>query len=158
MNSKNYGTIYLDIRDLVNKRKYLLHNVPCNYTPVESYFISKYSPGPLYTPLKGEVGTGMFTIATIIDMYFNKVDFSFDSTDQLKEVEKYLGTYLAVMEEDSKYLTREQKEYINRAKELYKFLAKRVDRLEVLEKQKREEKEKKTNPFLSEVKKYNIRR
>lgn len=155
---KNYGIIYLDIRELVNKKKYMLHGVPCSYTPVESYFISKDSPGPLYTPLKGEVGTGMFTIATMIDMYFNKVDFVFDSTDQMREVEKYLGTYLATIEQDLKYMNREQKEYINRAKDFYKFLCKKVDYLEYLDKKKREEKEKRHNPFLSEVKKYTIRR
>lgn len=150
-NVPNYGIIFTDITELVNKKKYLIHGVPCTYGPIEAYWFNKTSPGPMYTPLRGEKGTGMYSIASLIDMYFNKVDFKFDSYDQMKEVEKYLGTYISVIEQDEKFLNREQKEYLKRAKDLFKYLNGKVEYLINKETTIRKEQELKTNPFLRAV-------
>ena len=148
---RNYPTVYYDIRELVNHKKYLLHGVPATYGPQETYFMSTTSPGPIYTPLRGEKGTCTYTIATIIDMYFNEVDFKFDSAKQMREIERYLGTYIAVMEQDEYYLSREHKEYLNRAKNLFEFLHKKVQKLDEKDREKNLDREKKTNPFLYQV-------
>ena len=139
--------IYKDIRTLINKKPYIIHNVPATYGPIESYFLDKNSAGALYTPLEGERSTGRYTISALIDMYFNKVDFTFDSHDQLREVEKYLGTYIAVMEQEEHLANREQKEYLNRARMLFKFLHTKVDCLN----KKYQKTQLTKNPFLNAV-------
>ena len=148
---KNYGIIYTDITELINKKKYMIHGVPCTYGPIEAYWFSKDSPGPVYTPLRGEKGTGMYSIASLIDMYFNKVDFKFNSYEQMREIERYLGTYIAVIERVEKFLNREQKEYLRRARDLFKFLNGKVDYLDKKESTIRKEKELSINPFLKAV-------
>lgn len=139
--------IYNDIKVLVNKKPYLIHNVPATYGPIEAYFLDKNSAGPLYTPLEGERGTGRYTISALIDMYFNKVDFTFDTIEQMCEIEKYLGTYISIMEQDEHFANREQKEYLNRARALFKFLKVKVDKVN-----KKKEKDRITkNPFLNTI-------
>ena len=137
--------VYSDIRVLVNKKPYLIHNVPATYGPIESYFLDKDSAGLLYTPLENERSSGRYTISALIDMYFNKVDFTFDSHDQLREIEKYLGTYIAVMEQEEAFANREQKEYLNRARALFKFLKTKVDAVN----KKKRKMEISKNPFLN---------
>lgn len=137
--------VYTDIRSLVNKKPYLIHNVPATYGPVEAYFLDKNSAGPLYTPLEGERSTGRYTISALIDMYFNKIEFTFDSHEQLREIERYLGIYISIMEQDEHLASRENKEYLNRARSLFKFLNMKVQNLD-----KRLEKTKvNKNPFLN---------
>ena len=139
--------IYPDIRNLINKKPYLIHEVPVTYGPAEMFFLDKNSAGPIYTPSKRQRSTGRYTIASLIDMYFNKVDFVFDSYSQMREIEKYLGIYLAVMENsvDRHLATREHTEYLNRAKQLFMFLQDKVQK-----QNKREQTENlKKNPFLS---------
>ena len=148
---QDYGIIFTDITELINNKKYMIHGVPCTYGPIESYWFNNTSPGPVYTPLRGEKGTGMYSIASLIDMYFNKVDFKFNSYDQMREIERYLGTYIAVIEQDEKFLNREQKEYLNRARDLFKFLTGKVEHLNNRDADIRKAKELKTNPFLREV-------
>ena len=139
--------VYSDIRVLVNKKPYLIHNVPATYGPIESYFLDKDSAGLLYTPLENERSSGRYTISALIDMYFNKVDFTFDSHDQLREIEKYLGTYIAVMEQEEHYANREQLEYLNRARLLFKFLHSKVENLDKKQYKNKVNK----NPFLNAV-------
>lgn len=142
--------VYSDVRVLVNKKPYLIHNVPATYGPVESYFLDKNSAGLLYTPLEGERSSGRYTISALIDMYFNKIDFTFDSNDQLREIERYLGIYIAILEQEEHFANREQKEYLNRARALFKFLHMKVENLN-----KKQQKSKiNQNPFLNAVTNY----
>ena len=78
-------------------------------------------------------------------MYFNKIEFTFDSHEQLREIERYLGIYISIMEQDEHLASRENKEYLNRARSLFKFLNMKVQNLD-----KRLEKTKvNKNPFLN---------
>lgn len=125
------GTIfYANIVDHVNKQKYFIHGVPADYGVTEKYWISKDSAGPNYTPLRGERSTMAVTIATLVDMYFNEVDFKFHSEDQMRQIERYLGTYISTIEASEYELSKEQKEYLNRAKNFFNFLKKKVDILD----------------------------
>lgn len=137
--------VYPDVRVLVNKKPYLIHNVPATYGPIEEYFLDKNSAGLLYKPLDNERSTGRYTISALIDMYFNKVDFTFDSIGQMLEIEQYLGTYIAVMEQEEAFANREQKEYLNRARALFKFLKTKVDAVN----KKKRKMEISKNPFLN---------
>lgn len=125
------GTIfYPNVIDHVNKYKYFIHGIPADYGVIEKYWISKDSPGPNYVPLRGEKSSMMIPISTLVDLYFNEVDFKFHSYDQMRQIERYLGTYISVMEAHQDNLSREQKEYINRAKNFFNFLKKKVDVLD----------------------------
>lgn len=136
------GMVYLDVRDHVNKYTYRLHDVPATYGPVQTYFLRKDSPGPLYVPTPREHYSCDYTIASMVDMYFNKVRFTFDSTDQMKEVFRYLNAYIATMEEETNLdlLSREQKEYFQRAVSFRNSMIPRIERIlkkEVLENSKK---------------------
>lgn len=135
--------VYTTVQEHVNKHPYEIHDVPATYGPVDAYFFDKNTPGPIFQSFPGEKNSGRYTIAALVDMYFNNVSFTFNSVEDMLEIEKYLGTYIAVLEQEEQYASRENLEYLNRARKFFRFLKKRNDTIC----HKRSEKYEVNNPF-----------
>lgn len=101
----------------INSKPYELDEIPATYTPLHSYFLDENNVGPIYTPIPGETGWGKYTIADMIDMYYNEVPFRFVYHKDIYEVDAYVNEYVKIMLEKKKLsqLTLEAEEYINRA-------------------------------------------
>ena len=121
------GVVFTNVVDHINKRLYPLDEVPCSYGMVPSYYLEN-DLVPIYDPHPDEVGRGMYTIAHMIDMYFNKVPFTFIYEGDVFSVRDKLRLYMDTFEH-VQLIDPDQQEFLNRANALYKELVISCQRL-----------------------------
>ena len=145
--------MFLRIVDHINCRTYPLDDVPATYGPLPSYFFEKNSAGPIHLPYEGETGRGRYTIAHMIEMYFNKLPFTIIETGDILDIEKHLGRYIDSFFEPGTVLGKEDKEYQRRAEALYEKIHTSACRI----RSRFPDKKFKASPFLELVVKENKR-
>lgn len=107
--------MFLRIVDHINYRTYPLDDVPVTYGPLPSYFFEKNSAGPIHLPYEGETGRGRYTIAHMIEMYFNRIPFTVIETGDILDIEFYLKRYIDSLGDPGTTLGQEEREYKRRA-------------------------------------------
>ena len=143
--------MFLKIEDHVNFRTYPLDDVPI-VTNKLSKFELLSDVGPIYISYDGETARGRYTIADMVDLYFNKIPFSFVYEGDVLDIAQHLKVYIESIV--SKYQnshvstqTREQQIILKRVVEFYKYIDKASLRLM----NRANGRELKISPFLQKI-------
>ena len=143
--------MFLRIEDHINFRTYPLDDVPV-ITNKLSKFELLSEVGPVYISYDGETARGRYTISDMVDLYFNKIPFSFIYEGDVLDITQHLKVYIESIVNKYQNLqmpnqSRDKQVILKRVVEFYKYMDKSSLRLM----NKSNGKELKISPFLQKI-------
>lgn len=124
-NKLGFIPVYTVVSKLENKN-YILNNVP-SWWAFKTEIIKDFTGRvikPCFNPGYGDSGSTAANIVTLVDMFYNKIGFSFDSHQDLVDVFRSLENYLTWIDETygKNTVPPDHEVFYTRAVEYFRYL------------------------------------
>jgi hypothetical protein len=117
------GKVYLDLGDHINHYVYPLSGIPDTYGPRYNYEFDSTTGGPIRVPFSGESGEGLYTIAWMVDTFYNQIPFTFTKAEDVCHVVFKLEEYLDYLANSDFYCDHNLRKFITKAVNFFNYLA-----------------------------------